>query len=230
MPKTIGIIGGMGCKATILFLQTVLDKNPVKHEQDQIRMLVDICPTIPNRHQSINGIGPDASQPLTLVATNLQSIGADFLVMVCNTAHYYHDVIAARVDIPFLSMINSTISRVPDTCNSVGIMAAEGILYSRLYQDKLVELGFECIIWDDDQIAEFMGLMFKIKTDPITSLEKDKMIQLAKILLNRGVDCLILGCTEIPLVLDVQELDILVLDSLQILAEDSVHFANSADI
>lgn len=98
---TVGVLGGMGPEATVDFMARVLAATPASVDQQHIRMLVDHNPCIPDRHAAIAGTGPDIGPGLAAMAQGLEAAGADFLVMVCNTAHAYNDAIRDAIHIPY---------------------------------------------------------------------------------------------------------------------------------
>src|SRR5687767_7815525 len=107
--RTIGILGGMGPAATVELMSRIIKRTAAKDDRDHIRMLVDNNPKVPSRIAAIiEGTGADPLPELKRMASGLQLAGADFLVMACNTAHYYQAELAASVDIPFLSILDVT--------------------------------------------------------------------------------------------------------------------------
>ena len=87
--KTVGIIGGMGTLATIdLFNKIVLETN-AKSDDEHLHILIDNNAQIPDRTNFILGNGENPTNELIKSAKNLEKIGADFLAIPCNTAHYF---------------------------------------------------------------------------------------------------------------------------------------------
>ena len=81
MPKTVGIIGGMGPAATVDLMARIIRLSPAKSDQDGIRMLVDNNPHVPDRNKAIAHAGPSPAPVLAAMARGLEAQGADFLVM-----------------------------------------------------------------------------------------------------------------------------------------------------
>ena len=110
----VGVLGGMGPEATVDFMTRVLAATPARVDQEHIRMLVDHNPGIPDRHAAIAGTGPDIGPELAAMARGLEAAGADFLVMVCNTAHAYTEAIRTAVSIPFVSIVDVVMAAVAE--------------------------------------------------------------------------------------------------------------------
>ena len=198
-----GVLGGLGPEASVDFMSRVLAATNADSDQQHIRMLIDHNPTVPNRHAAIAGDAPSVAPQLIAMAQGLEQSGADFLVMVCNTAHAYSDEIQSSVSIPFISIIDVTVAAIADQPGSrVGVMAASGCLQANLYQDALQAAGHEAICWDEQALEQFMALVYRIKAGQRSPEITSSMQRLAAVLEFDGADILIAGCTEIPLVLN----------------------------
>ncbi len=84
--RTVGVLGGMGPDATVDFMAKVIALTPATKDQDHIRMIIDHNPKVPNRQTAILDNGEDPGPDLAATATRLDTAGADFLVIPCNTA------------------------------------------------------------------------------------------------------------------------------------------------
>ena len=104
MDKIIGIIGGMGPEATIDLVQKIVDHTPAKKDQDHIHIIVDNNPKIPDRTSAIFNGGEDPTTYLINSANLLTRAGVDFIIIACNTAHYFLPKIKEEMDMPFLDM------------------------------------------------------------------------------------------------------------------------------
>src|ERR1700760_783522 len=111
--KVIGVIGGMGPEATVDFLHRLVARTPARDDADHLHVLVDNNPKIPSRIAAlIDGTGEDPAPVLCAMAKGLEAQGADFLVMPCNTAHYYLPAIAGSVAIPMLDMVALSVRKL----------------------------------------------------------------------------------------------------------------------
>ena len=105
--KVVGIIGGMGPGATIDLMKRIICLTPALDDIDHIRCIVDNNPKVPSRIKAIiEGNGEDPGPCMADMGKCLESFGADFLVIACNTAHYYYDVIQNAVNIPVINLID----------------------------------------------------------------------------------------------------------------------------
>jgi aspartate racemase len=171
-------------------------------------MLVDHDPTVPSRQEAILGDGEDPGPALAAMARRLEAAGADFLVIPCNTAYAFQQSIIDAVDIPLLSIIDETISALPQGCAAVGLLATDGCLKA-------------------EEMIELMEAIYTIKAGKTNDTTGATMRALAMALVARGADAVIAGCTEIPLVLEQSMLEVPLLASTDILAQKTVQLALS---
>jgi len=223
-----GILGGMGPEATIDFMIKVINQTNAKKDQDHIHLIVEHNPKIPNRHQSIRDCNQEVAAILVDMAQRLENAGADFIAMVCNTAHAFENSISQAIKVPFISIISEVINELNSlriTNNKIGIMAAEGCLQAKLYQNSLLKSGYHPIVWDGDHIEQFMKLIYEIKAGNKSKAISNQMRLLTDNLIKRGASLLVIGCTEIPLVLDEKTLTVPALNSTDILVRSVIDYS-----
>ena len=226
--KTVGVIGGLGPQATLDFYSKVLKRTDAMIDQEHLQVIIHSNPKVPNRHDAIAGTGPSCAPSLVATAQSLERAGADFLVMVCNTAHAYENVIRANTSIPFLSIIEESVAaclqEVP-TMRRVGVMAADGCLEANLYQNKFAEAGVECILPSAESQAKLMNLIFRIKANDSSREVAEAMHEIAQELIEQGAEIIVAACTEIPLVLHQSMLSRPLVSSTDALVDAVIAFA-----
>jgi aspartate racemase len=227
-PKTIGIIGGLGPAATLDLFAKILAATPAERDQDHLRVLIDNNPRIPDRNAAIGGEGPSPGAALAETAHGLERAGADFIIIACNTAHAYGAEIRAAIAIPLLSMIEATAdaaAMLAPRPERVGVLAADGCIRARLYQDALTERTIEPLVLNADRQVRFMDLVYRVKGGEAGEAVAGEMRAHAAQLLNAGAEAVIAGCTEVPLFLDADALSVPLISSTDILAARAVAFA-----
>ena len=234
--KVAGVLGGLGPEATVDFMSKVIARtiaintanNKTVQDQDHIRMLIDHNPTVPNRHDAIRGEGEDVGAHLADMARRLENAKADFVVMVCNTAHAFQADIEKAINIPFISIIDEVIAEVENTQSKdtkIGVMATQGCLEAELYQKSLNAAGYESVIWNDGELADFMDIMYKIKSGDTGEQVQQETLASAQVLIDKGAGVLIAGCTEIPLVLHQDALTVPLLSSTDIMVDRVIDYS-----
>jgi aspartate racemase len=203
--KTVGVIGGMGPAATAEFFRCLVEATEASRDQDHLRVLIDSDPTIPDRTLALVGGGSSPLADLVRVAQHLENMGADLLVMPCNTAHAYVNEVARAVSIPLVSWVEETAAHIAaleprPVC--AGLLATTGTVASGVYQAALAAAGVEAIIPNDTEQQQVMAAVYGLKGGEPTQPSVSGVLAL---LVSRGADVIVLGCTELPaLALDVQ--------------------------
>ncbi len=204
----IGVLGGLGPAATVDFMDKIIRNTPARRDQDHIRMLVEHDPRIPDRTAHLLGEGPDPTPALDAACQRLQSFGATIIAIPCNTAHVFLDAIQARLDIPIIRMPDETVAfigRHYAGLNSVGLLATSGTVQTRLYQTVLGAAGYATLVPDAPQQTMLMEVISGkqgIKAGYTSGLCVEQFLEVATHLERMGAELLILGCTELPLLLD----------------------------
>lgn len=221
-----GVIGGMGPDATVDFMARVLQVTPASGDHDHIRMLVDQNPKIPNRQRAILGDGESPAPTLAAMAARLEASGCDFLVMPCNTAHVFLDAILQATSIPFVSIIDVTLKQALGSgAERIGLLASAACVEAGVYQDAIEAAGKTALMQTASELADLSLLIAAIKTGDHGHDVRAGMRELAEGLVRRGADALILGCTEIPIVLSDDDIDVPLYSSSDILAQTTVAIA-----
>ena len=103
--KIIGILGGMGPNATADLYLRIIRATPAKTDQDHLRVIIYSNPKVPNRSTAIIGSGQSPLPELIMAGRKLEESGADFIIIPCNTAHYFLQDLQKELGIPVLDMI-----------------------------------------------------------------------------------------------------------------------------
>ncbi len=226
--KTVGVMGGMGPDATVDFMAKVISMTDSGSDQDHVHMIVDQDPTVPNRQRAIREGRTDVTDALGAMGKRLEDAGADFLVMVCNTAHVFLDGMHARTSIPFISIIDESVNEVARVCPGaikVGVMATDGCLDTDIFQDAIRASGREALVPDAAGLAELMRLINAIKAGDKSEEIRRSMQVSAGALVDQGADVIIAGCTEIPIVFEGENCTVPVVASTNILAQRTLELA-----
>ena len=224
MNKTIGILGGMGPEATTYFYDLIVKQTDAAKDQEHIKAIIYSNPEIPPRTDAILGKGPNPTPLLVEGFKRLKDAGADFVVMPCVTAHYFYPEVKDQVDIPFVSLLDESVKWAKVEVlglRKAGLVASSGTLESRLFHDVFGKAGIEIIHPEEEEQNLVMGAIFGpkgIKAGFTSGLPKETLINIAKILVARGADTIIAGCTEVPLVLKDLDIPVPLIDPLRFAA------------
>lgn len=226
----IGVIGGLGPQSTVEFFDRLVRGTPAATDQDHLHVIIDCDPTLPNRNDAIAGRGPSPGPGLAAMARRLENAGADMVVMPCNTAHHFQpEIEGALARARFESIIDvsvGAVARVAGAGMGVGVLATEGCLLAGLYQRALADAGFDPVVPTEVENQLFMELIYRMKSGRIGDRERDEMRSLAAALTARGAAVLIAACTEIPLVLEKDDVRVPLVVSTDELVAQVIYLAN----
>lgn len=199
--KVVGIIGGMGPEATVDFMQKIIKNTPVELEQDHLHILVDNNPEIPCRVKAILDGGSSPVPVLLEMAKRLEKSGAEILAIPCNTVHYYIEEIKKAVNIPVLNMIEETANTLKEKgSKEVYLISSSAVLETRLYEKAFKNVGIKIVLPDALYQEEIMEAIFAVKAGKFGKA-RTLLQEVINHLLNKGEKEIVIGCTDLPLVL-----------------------------
>ncbi len=230
--RIIGVLGGMGPEATLDLFQKIIKNTKAVKDQDHLRVFIDSNPKIPDRTPAILGSGENPLPLMIETARNLESAGAQFIVMPCVSAHYFIKELREGITIPVISIIQEVAGEVErhfPAIRQVGLIATTGTIRAGLFQDRLRETGVEVLVpTPEDQENLVMSAIYGesgIKAG-FTSLEnKGNILKASNALIEKGAQGIIGGCTEVPLVVQQGDMEVPFFDSLNILALAAIRLA-----
>ena len=219
--KVIGILGGMGPEATVdLYAKIALHSN-AKVDQDHFHIIVDSNPKIPSRQAAILEGGEDPTSAMCETARNLERAGADFIVIPCNAAHIFLSCVRQSVGVPILSIVEETVRAVVEQfpgLERVGLMASTAVVNTDLYSDVFEERGFTTIVPTAGAQQLLMEAISGIKAGDKGSTVKAQLHTVSEELVSKGAQVIILACTELPLVIGSEGIDVPIVDTTEVLA------------
>lgn len=229
--EIIGIIGGMGPEATAQFYLRLIAKTPVQADQDHFRVVIDSNPKIPDRTAAILGKGENPVPYIVETAKNLEKMGATIGCLPCITSHYFFDEVQKSVGYPIVHAIKAlreAISRQYPDAKCIGILATTGTKNARLYDLHLE--GYQ-IIYPDDKTQEVKVMEAIYGPEGIKrGNHGPKPLSLLRSAANKlvadGADLIIAGCTEVPLVLKPEHLDVPLIDPMEVVMDELIYCGN----
>lgn len=214
---TLGVLGGMGPAATLEFLARLQAYTPGERDQDHIRVLADINPHVPDR----NTPGSNAGAVLAEMAGALRGAGAEVLAMPCNTAHAHADLIQRASGLPLIDMIDLGAEAAQESgALRAGVLGTKGAL--KLYREYLAARGMGLVSLPPERQEAFMEALYRIKSGDDGDDVKRIMKGFADELVKAGAEVLVAGCTEVPLVLDPEDVRVELVDPGDLLARRCV--------
>lgn len=226
MKKTIGIIGGMGPLATADLFKKIITITPAKSDNEHIRVVIDNNTNIPDRTAAILGKGKDPVSEMVRSAVSLENIGADLLIMPCNTAHYFYERITPFVKIPFINMLEETAKEIKAKgIGKVGLLATSGTINSGVYSKMFEKYGIQELHPVGCDQEEVMRIIYDGVKAGNYDLDISGFLKVVDSLIAQGAEYLVLGCTELPLAFEMYNIKADTIDPTMILAQAAVKMA-----
>lgn len=221
----LGILGGMGPMATVDFMGKIVRNTPASCDQEHIQMVVCSATDVPDRTAAILGQGCDPFPAMLNALRRLELSGATRIAIPCNTAHHWHGALQARTSVPIIHIVDTVADALAGlrTNPTIGVLATDGTVHAGIYQQRLTERGYVCVMPDAKAQAEVMRAIRLVKAG-LADEAADILGREAETLAARGCSHIAMACTEIPLALAALDNDLgaALLDPTDLLARACV--------
>jgi len=227
--KVIGLIGGMSCESTAHYYARLNERVRAAlgglHSAEILMWSVDFAPIA---EMQAEGRWQDAGRQLAGIAKRLEQAGADAIVLATNTMHKVADTIEAAVGIPFLHIADATALKIRAAgMRRPAIMATRFTMEQDFYTGRLRDkFGLETLIPDEADRALMHQIIYdELCVGRVTETSRAAFVDVAQRLAAKGADCLVLGCTEVGMLLDERNAPLPIFDTTLIHADAAVSFA-----
>jgi len=217
--KTIGLIGGMSYSSTIIYYD-LLNKYSNEHFGDLTTpkiLLSSVNFSIIDELQH-QGNWEDLGVLLNKEARSLEQAGAEVLALCTNTMHKVTKEMLANVSIPFIHIAEAAAKKIAkDQFKKPALLATKFTMEEDFYIEKLIEYGLEPIIPKKESRDTLHTIIYGELCFNVTTEEsRDKFIAISQEVENAGADSVILGCTEVGMLLNDENINLPVYDTVKI--------------
>lgn len=220
--KTVGIIGGLGPETTSEFYLRIIS---LCHQKNKIARPPILMWSIPLSYQVeedliTKAIGEERYIPyLVEAAQRLESGGADFIVIPCNSVHVFINEVRAAVTIPVLSIVEESVTALKSKdITQVGLLATKTTIQRNLYGEKLAANGIVVAHINDLQQEKIGEIINRLVLKQENETDRTELIDMINNFVSQGVTNILLACTDLQLLVPQVE-GVQVLDTMEILAE-----------
>ena len=226
--KTIGLIGGMSWESTVTYYkiinETVKEKLGGLHSAKCILYSIDFQEI---EECQANGNWEKSGEILGEAANNLEKAGADFIVICTNTMHKVVNQIKEKISIPILHIAEMTAEKILEKgLKNIALLGTKYTMEQDFYKSKLIEKGINVIIPDKNDIEIINKVIYdELCLGIINSNSKKKFLEIVDKLRNKGSEGIILGCTEIGLLIKNEDTDVPLFDTAIIHAEQAAIYS-----
>jgi aspartate racemase len=227
-PKIIGILGGMGPESTAIFYHALIQQCQkqygAQYDQDYPEIFIYNLP-IPDVVEGLEKPDETLAQ-LVKGAQKIDTIGVNFMVMPCNTTHYFYPGMAKSISIPFICIFLATAKKIKAKgYKKVGFLATETTVKYKSYDKDFEKNNVELILPDQSDQESLTKIIMNILAGQKLDSDKELMKQIIERLKAKGAEAIVLACTDLPILLKQADLDVEVFDTVEILAEATVQYA-----
>ena len=226
--KTIGLIGGMSWESSMTYYkvinETVKNRLGGLHSAKCIMYSVDFYEI---EKCQADGNWEKSGEILGEAAYNLEKAGADFIVICTNTMHKVINQIKERISIPVLHIAEMTAEKILEKkMKNIALLGTKYTMEQDFYKSKLIEKGINVIIPDKNDIEIINKVIYdELCLGIINPESKVKYLEIVKTLKQKGAEGIILGCTEIGLLIKNEDTDIPLFDTALIHAEQAAIYS-----
>ncbi|MFT7033726.1 MAG: aspartate racemase [Cyclobacteriaceae bacterium] len=226
--KRLGIVGGMGSMAGVLFAKMVTERSLAIKDQDFIETILHSNTRVPDRTTSIltndNSIVGELKRSLEIFNNNQ----IDIIVLACITSYFYLDEIQKISNgtiINPIELVSKHLFEKYKGVKKVGLLSSTGTVKMKLFHKELIKYGVEvCVLPSDKQESLMKSIYMEggLKSGVISKEALSLFNEAAEALIDKGIDCLIGGCSEINSELPSIPKTVPFLDTMGITADEIV--------
>ena len=226
--KTIGVIGGMSWESSLLYYrlinQAVQKRLGGLHSARLLMFSVDFAPIEKLQHQ---GDWDAAASILIDAARKLEAGGADFFLIATNTMHQVAGVVASAVNIPLLHIADATAQRLlNEKAQRVGLLGTAFTMELDFYRERIEQQGIKIVIPEMHDRQMVHDIIYQeLCLGNIDSDSRDVYLAIIDRMREQRIDGVILGCTEIGMLVDSRHTDMPLYDTTAIHAAQAVDYA-----
>jgi len=224
--KTIGIIGGMGALATVDIFQNIVTKTYARNDQEHIPILIDNNTRIPCRAKYLLGKGESPIKEIMASANKLKEMGADFLLLPCNTAHYFYESVSLNIDTPVLNMVEETAKVAAELgIKKVGMLGTRGFITHVNYQQHYKKHKVEVTQPTDREQKELDNIIFNGVKKHNFNVDTSLLLSTLDRLYDEGAEAFVLACTELPIMFSTLDCKHKIINPTDIVAKKAILLA-----
>lgn len=227
--KTIGLIGGMSWESTLFYYRHINEAVRKRlgglHSAKLLLYSVDFDPIERLQHA---GNWDATAKIISGAARSLQAGGADFFLICTNTMHRVAETVAQSVDIPLLHIADGTAAVLKsEQISRIGLLGTSFTMEQAFYKDRLTrQHGIEVVVPDSEDREVVHHIIYQeLCLGEVKPASRDRYLHIVDKLVRQGAEGVILGCTEIGMLIEQSDTPVRLFDTTAIHANEAVKFA-----
>lgn len=226
MEYKLGVIGGMGPKATSVFFEKVIEKTDANKDQEHINMIVLNHATLPDRTTIIlENRGEDFLKHITNDIELLENAGVKNIAIPCNTSHYFYDDMVKFTNVNIINMVEETVKEVLNKYgkdSKVGILATKGTISSGVYNKVFEKYNMNLHVPSENIQKQTMKIIYDNVKGDLDQDSSELEAVINDLLTKDNCDCIILACTELSCIKLSDDIKKHCIDAMEVLVNRSI--------
>lgn len=225
--KTVGILGGMGPEATWDLYRRIITifqkKFDAKYDSDFPPISIYSLP-LPD---TVENLAPEEEIISMLLEglKKLEGTGASYIAVPCNSIFSYYNQMKNAIDVPIVNIMEETAKRASkNKFKIVGLLGTKLTIRQKLFEKPLEDRNLKLINPTTNQQVETTRVIMNILSGKKLNEDKTKLISIIKDLQSKGAEAVILGCTELPLLISQKDINLPLIDTTEIIAESVIKY------
>jgi len=229
MNKTIGLIGGMTPESTILYYRELNRLASIKYgAKHTCNVLIESVDFGMVSKYQIENRWDLLDEMMVKAAQNLEKGGAKCVLICANTMHLTIEAVKKKVTIPVLHIAQATSLKIKEKqLRKVALLGTKYTMEKTFYTDVLSEFGIETLLPNEKDREIVHAVIYdELAFGEVTSNSKKEYLRITEALISRGAEGIILGCTEIPMLINQEDVSVPVFDTTTIHAANAFNLMN----
>lgn len=226
--KTIGLIGGIGWASTLEYYRLMNEAVTARMGPAHSARIILFSLNQFDFTSRAAEASPDAIAAFLIEeGRRLKTAGADFFLLCANGAHRFAPAVVPNIGLPFLSIVDETAKRVRlSGFKKVGLLGVKQTMSGDFYQTALARFGVQTVTPDSaDQHTVHEIIYSELVHNRVTENSRAVFVKIIEQLMLDGAEAIILGCTEIPLLIRQEDVDVPLFNTTEIHCDAAVRFA-----
>ncbi|MDW7672900.1 MAG: amino acid racemase [Bacillota bacterium] len=224
--KLLGILGGMGPKATSVFFDKIIEYTISKRDQDHIDILILNHATLPDRTSTI--LEHREEQFLELIEKDIRLFelaGVSNIAIPCNTTHFFHSKMQEMTEINIINMVNETIKEIYakyGESSKIGILATNGTINSGVYSEECKKYNLELHVPEEAMQEKVMKIIYEDVKGDLDADPTELEAIINELVYKENCVCVILACTELSCIQISYKTKKYCIDAMEVLIKKSI--------
>ncbi len=230
--KSIGIIGGVGWSSTIYYYKLINEKaNELNDNLSAPNIHINSLDFEPLKELQLSEKWNDTVPILSNAASELEAAGADFILIASATTNISCKEVENNLSIPLLDIVEPTAKAIcSNGIKKIGLLGTKPTMEHSFFRSRLIDFGISTIVPSSKNRQFIHDVIYnELCRDIIKKSSKEKYLRIVENLVSKGAEGIILGCTEIPLLIGQKDIAVPIFDIAKLHALEALNLALDCD-